>query len=356
MDSLVFSSPLPSAPSHILDLNDDCLREIFGVLHLSDLCSVADVCTRFRHVAQETFVVPKYRKLKLHNLCRGNGTANDNIASQSERLQCIARFLCVFGAYVKSVDVNGSHHYGLHQINDNRILALINRFCTRRWSNCVWTILWPNRMDRMDDIDRCIVDESVPTILCITFHKWNDWKHFGWVRCGAYVQQISRPYVNIWNNWSNYIWLTMHYDWRPEIYSIWWRMPKIWKHFGTAKIFCFYSNDLPSMWTHSNDWCILWRHDANGNRWPLISHEVDAKWKLPKSWRQNIRIWLRSHWTVPMLTTYGKPNEWKRWTCFRANFCLCLLFDKIVGKKKWEFHLFVIRAPPLINLLINYYW
>lgn len=37
----------------ILDLNDDCLQEVFKNLSLLDLCAIADVCTRFRECAQD---------------------------------------------------------------------------------------------------------------------------------------------------------------------------------------------------------------------------------------------------------------------------------------------------------------
>lgn len=117
MDSTSASS------TSILDLNDDCLREVFGELELSDLCTTADVCTRFRLIAQESFKASDHRKLKLNALCR-----NDD--NQQNRLHQIAKFLRHFGAFVESMDANGSHNYGLHQINDNRIVELISRYCS----------------------------------------------------------------------------------------------------------------------------------------------------------------------------------------------------------------------------------
>lgn len=109
--------------SNILQLNDDCLREVFGALELADLCIVADVCHRFRRIAQETFKVSNYRELELHALCH-------NEEEQTKRLQRILNLLRHFGAYVESMDANGSHRYGLHQMNDNRIVELISRYCS----------------------------------------------------------------------------------------------------------------------------------------------------------------------------------------------------------------------------------
>lgn len=36
----------------IFDLNDDCLREVFQLLYIDELTVVADVCTRFRRIAE----------------------------------------------------------------------------------------------------------------------------------------------------------------------------------------------------------------------------------------------------------------------------------------------------------------
>lgn len=111
------------ADTSILDLNDDCLREVFGALELLDLCAVAEVCHCFRRVAQETFKASKYRKLKLHTVLR-------DCEDPQQRLQRASRLFFHFGAFIESIDANGSHLYGLHQINDNRIVDLISRHCS----------------------------------------------------------------------------------------------------------------------------------------------------------------------------------------------------------------------------------
>lgn len=108
---------------HLLDLNDDCLREVFGALEVLDLCSVADVCLRFRRIAQEAFRVSRHRQLKLHALCC-------NEESQDKRLHRISILFRRFSACIESLDANGSRHFGLHQINDNRIVQLISRYCS----------------------------------------------------------------------------------------------------------------------------------------------------------------------------------------------------------------------------------
>lgn len=108
---------------NILNLNDDCLREVFGALELSDLCSVADVCHRFRRIAVEAFKVSNYKKLELHALCCIE-------EEPIKRLQRIEKVLRHFGGFVESMDANGTHQYGLHQINDNRIVELISSYCS----------------------------------------------------------------------------------------------------------------------------------------------------------------------------------------------------------------------------------
>lgn len=46
-----------SADHTILDLNNDCLIELFRLLPVSDLCSVSDTCSRFRAIAQTAFAL-----------------------------------------------------------------------------------------------------------------------------------------------------------------------------------------------------------------------------------------------------------------------------------------------------------
>lgn len=47
----------------VIDLNDDCLTEIFKNLELSDLCSVADTCSRLRSAAKAYFAYSEFRTL-----------------------------------------------------------------------------------------------------------------------------------------------------------------------------------------------------------------------------------------------------------------------------------------------------
>lgn len=47
------SAPRRDMDCSILDLNDECLREIFRYLDLLDLVSVANVCTRFREIIEK---------------------------------------------------------------------------------------------------------------------------------------------------------------------------------------------------------------------------------------------------------------------------------------------------------------
>lgn len=41
--------------TELLDLNDDCLYEILDYLNVTDLCSVAQVCVRWKQLAESNF-------------------------------------------------------------------------------------------------------------------------------------------------------------------------------------------------------------------------------------------------------------------------------------------------------------
>lgn len=113
---------------NIMDLNDDCLLEIFNYVHLTDLCAVADVCHRFRQNAQSHLAASKtnYKidALQLH--CddkEGAIILQDRLAcsardklrsvyfgdcSLHQRRRHISNFLRNFGMLVKSIKIY--HH------------------------------------------------------------------------------------------------------------------------------------------------------------------------------------------------------------------------------------------------------
>lgn len=49
------STSKSTVPTDILDLNDDCLFEVFQYMNALDLCAIADVCSRFRQNAKASF-------------------------------------------------------------------------------------------------------------------------------------------------------------------------------------------------------------------------------------------------------------------------------------------------------------
>lgn len=55
----------PGSTFNILDLDDDCLREICDYLDLNALCSFADVCSRFKQNAQA-----KFRSMKMRDITK----------------------------------------------------------------------------------------------------------------------------------------------------------------------------------------------------------------------------------------------------------------------------------------------
>lgn len=65
----------------LLDLNDDCLRDVFEYLSISDLAAVADVCSRLRHVARLHFLasVSKYGRMEVSILYRNEATEEEAI-------------------------------------------------------------------------------------------------------------------------------------------------------------------------------------------------------------------------------------------------------------------------------------
>lgn len=100
------SPPASASTTTVLHLNDDCLLEVFKYLNLQDLCSVADVCCRFRKNAQDQFSYSDFKHIGFRNDFYQSSETDD------QKLVQTSRVLRNFGAYIKSVyNVNGGGDY-----------------------------------------------------------------------------------------------------------------------------------------------------------------------------------------------------------------------------------------------------
>lgn len=78
--------------THILQLNDDCLRKVLDYLDISELAAFADVCSRFQQVAKIHFPTTKYKNLETE------------IILEKEGLLGVSKVLRNFGAYIVSIN------------------------------------------------------------------------------------------------------------------------------------------------------------------------------------------------------------------------------------------------------------
>lgn len=115
----------------LLILNDDCLLEIFKLLDLSDLCAVADVCSRFRQIAKKSFRCTREKSLNL----RCDIDSIDNSAKSC--LLKVARVLRNLGEFIN--ELNDDRMSLCHNRNWNRmsrelyrsrIIKLVIRYCS----------------------------------------------------------------------------------------------------------------------------------------------------------------------------------------------------------------------------------
>lgn len=96
----------------ILDLNDDCLHEVFDCLKLRELTAVADVCTRFRQNAMRS-ARSKCKDILL--------TALSSVHQYSK--------LRNFGAFIESVSVRGCCYSKSRKKLQKRLIKLVDRYC-----------------------------------------------------------------------------------------------------------------------------------------------------------------------------------------------------------------------------------
>lgn len=86
----------------ILDLNDDCMQETFKYLNLLDLCSVADVNTRFRQNAQAYFAYSKYKDFSILDP-EYNSYAVDWSQLRQLLMSLTSKVLRNFGPFIRSI-------------------------------------------------------------------------------------------------------------------------------------------------------------------------------------------------------------------------------------------------------------
>lgn len=164
MDILHASS---ATTTHILHLNEDCLRTVFEHLELVDLCVVVDVCSSFRYVAKTIFNGPNHRKLQLHRVYREEETS-------AKRLQRIAKCFRNFGAFIDSIDGSQVKEPRPMTTFFSRIIELIALYCSETltelttFDNRHFGWPWAGVLDSMSKLKRLKVLRLKDFILIFT--------------------------------------------------------------------------------------------------------------------------------------------------------------------------------------------
>lgn len=112
----------PQRTPNILDLNNDCMRELFAVLDLSGICFVADVGARFRYIARDRFPRPFPGKSELHKVHQAGDSPDIN-------LHRIAALFRNFSYFITALDAKNFLQDREHEI---RTFKLIVRYCSTR--------------------------------------------------------------------------------------------------------------------------------------------------------------------------------------------------------------------------------
>lgn len=114
-------------PTGILDLNIDCLRHLCNFFSLTDLVAVADVCEKFRDVAQAHFKSSKHKNLDLMEIFE----CAEDVDSVQNGLLFISKVLRNFGESVVSIRAKGIFIRNLYRGKfSSQIIVLISRYCS----------------------------------------------------------------------------------------------------------------------------------------------------------------------------------------------------------------------------------
>lgn len=99
----------------LMDLNDDCLREVFKCLNVEDLCAVADACRRFKQIAQALYK-----------------TTGDKQFVWANKNQAVAQSSLIrnFGVFFEGIEVVGRcrEKYECSATKLNKIIDILVRY------------------------------------------------------------------------------------------------------------------------------------------------------------------------------------------------------------------------------------
>lgn len=124
------SSQFDNELLNILDLNDDCLFDIFNMLNCIDLSSVDQTCMRFQRVAGDVF----RKKHTAINLTMTDLPGYSNVGFSQLTLLQIRNLIMGYGSAIQKLQVAA---LSFKQDNRYRVLDLIIRGCTGLKSLCL---------------------------------------------------------------------------------------------------------------------------------------------------------------------------------------------------------------------------
>lgn len=115
---------------HMLDLNDDCLLDIFSLLNCIDLSALSWTCQRFQRVAGDVF----RRRHTAINLTMTDLPGYSNVGMSQLTLLQIRNLFLAYGPQIQRLQVAA---LSFKQENRYRVLDLIIRSCTSLKSLCL---------------------------------------------------------------------------------------------------------------------------------------------------------------------------------------------------------------------------
>lgn len=121
------ASTKTTSPTTILDLNDDCMQEIFKYLDLFGLCNVADVSIRFRQNAQAYFANSEYKDFSILNP-EYEKYATDWLRLKPLLITLTPRVLRNFGPFIRSIVVSNLVYRNLRPAHE--VFNMIDRYCS----------------------------------------------------------------------------------------------------------------------------------------------------------------------------------------------------------------------------------
>lgn len=166
-----------------VDLNDDCLREVFQYLDLGGLTTVADVCHRFKQVAQAHFAAKGNKNFEFGSFYHSQKDLMKTVHQNRQSFKVVR----IFGEFLESIHVCGTQPYNIFgEEFEKRKIPQIFQYCSNE------------NVNELTLKTGDFTDQTATHLKPLLSHL-QSLAFYGKDFCGELLKQVSQPWPKLEN-------------------------------------------------------------------------------------------------------------------------------------------------------------